>query len=88
MPFGFGPRKQRETTIAVTLVDAASGNAFATSAMPVEQLPETFLDLSTTMHIGGDDWHVERADPIDRAGYVAAGRLTLVLRKIEKIDPS
>ena len=30
----------------------------------------------------------EKADPIDRAGYVEAGRLTLVLRKVERIDPS
>jgi hypothetical protein len=39
------------------------------------------------MHNGVGDWRVERADPIDRAGYVASGRLTLVLRKTGSVDP-
>jgi hypothetical protein len=88
VPFGLRPQKQRGNTIEVTLVDAASGRPFATSAMPVDQLPETFHELSTTMSVAGEDWQVERADPVDRAGYVEVGRLTLVLRKIGKIDPS
>jgi hypothetical protein len=87
MPFGFGRKSDRADLIEVTLVDAKSGQRFSTTELPVDQLPETF-ELSTTMHIGADDWRVERADPIDRAGYVASGRLTLVLRKTESVDPS
>jgi hypothetical protein len=87
VPFGFGRKSERPDLIEVTLVDATSGQRFASTALPAEQLPETF-ELSTTMHIGSDDWHVESADPIDRAGYVASGRLTLVLRKTENIDPT
>lgn len=86
MPFGLGQKKQPTNTISVTLVDAAIGRPFATTQLPPEQLPETF-ELETTMHVGSNDWRVEKADPIDRAGYVEAGRLTLVLRKIEMIDP-
>lgn len=70
------------------MIDAASGRPFATTGLPPDQLPETFHELETSMHVGGDDWLVERADPIDRAGYIAAGHITLVLRKVEKIDPS
>lgn len=87
MPFGSGQKKQRGS-IAVTMIDAASGRPFATTGLPPDQLPETFHELETSMHVGGDDWLVERADPIDRAGYIAAGHITLVLRKVEKIDPS
>lgn len=87
MPFGFGQKKGSQAVIDVTLVDAASGRTFAKTAMPAEQLPDTF-ELDTTMHVGADDWHVEKADPADRLGYVEAGHLTLVLRKVEKIDPS
>lgn len=87
VPFGFGQGKQSQELIEVTLVDASTGQTLATSGLSVEQLPETF-DLATTMHIGADDWQVEKADPIDLVGYVATGRLTLVLRKVETIDPN
>lgn len=87
MPFGFGEKEERPNVIEVSLIDAASGRPFATTALPAEQLPETF-ELDTTMHVGSDDWQVEKAEPIDRAGYVEAGQLTLVLRKVEEIDPS
>lgn len=87
MPLGFGRNNKRPNVIHVTLVDASSGSPFATTELPAGQLPETF-ELETTMHVGSDDWQVEKADPIDRAAYVEAGQLTLVLRKVEKIDTS
>lgn len=87
MPFRFGRKSERQDLIRVTLVDAESRRTFASTELPAAQLPQRF-ELSTTMHIGSDDWQVEKADPIDRAGYIASGRLTLVLRKVEKIDPS
>jgi hypothetical protein len=86
VPFRFGQKKEHPNVIEVTLVDAMSGLPFATTNIPVEQLPETF-ELDTTMNVGSDDWSVEKAEPIDRAGYLETGRLTLVLRKVERIDP-
>jgi hypothetical protein len=71
------------------MVDAATDRVIGETDLEPGQLPESF-DLSehaTTMHIGADDWHVEEAEPADRSGYVASGRLHLVLRKVETMDP-
>lgn len=73
--------------IHVTFIDASSNRVIAETNMPPEQLPESFA-LPTTLHLGSDDWDVEEADPSERAGYVSSGRLRLVVRKIETMDPS
>ena len=75
-------------TIHVTMVDAATDQVLGEADLEQAQLPDSF-DLSqhaTTMHIGSDDWDVEYAEPTDRAGYVASGRLHLVLRKVELVS--
>lgn len=73
-------------TVHVTLIDAASQQVLGEADLPPEQLPESFA-LETTLHIGGDDWSVEHAEPMTRAAYVAAGRLRLVIRKLLRVDP-
>jgi hypothetical protein len=75
------------TTIHVVLIDAASGAAMGEADLPVDQLPESF-GMSTTIHLGGSDWQVEHAEPVERADFVATGRVQLTLRKIVYADPS
>jgi hypothetical protein len=74
------------TTIRVQLIDATTQKLLAEADLPADQLPESF-EASTTLHIGGDDWHVEQAEPVTRAEYVASGRLRLVIHKITYVDP-
>ena len=53
--------------VNVTLIDDATGAAFARASMPPGELPETFA-VETTMHLGTDDWRVVAADPPTRSG--------------------
>src|SRR3954452_13058218 len=75
--------------IHVTMLDAATDQMIGETDLEPGQLPASFdlSEHSTTMHIGADEWHVEKAEPGDRTGYVASGRLHLVLRKVEMMDP-
>jgi len=74
------------TTVHVELIDAVSRERLGEADLPIDQLPESFA-VSTTLHIGNGDWHVEKADPVTRAEFAASGHLRLVLRKIEHVDP-
>jgi hypothetical protein len=87
MPFGIGRKNEEASPIRVTLIDANTNSVFAITDLPPDQLPESF-ELSTTMHLGEEEWQVEGADPPHRAGYLAAGSLRLVLRRVERIDPN
>jgi len=73
-------------TVHVELVDAVTQTPIAEADLPIEQLPESFA-VSTTLHLGDHDFHVEHAEPVTRAEFAASGRLRLVLRKIEHVDP-
>ncbi|MFF7215965.1 hypothetical protein ACFZAU_36415 [Streptomyces sp. NPDC008238] len=72
--------------IDVTLVDAADGQPFGRSELPAGQLPETFTP-ETRLDLGGAVWEVVRAQPADRAAFLAAGRLVLTLRRLRTVDP-
>jgi hypothetical protein len=74
------------TTIRVELIEGATQQLLGAADLPVDQLPETFA-VATTMHLRGDDWHVEHAEPMTRDEYLATGRLRIVLRKVERVDP-
>jgi hypothetical protein len=65
----------------VEFVDAATGETFAFTESPPEALPETFA-LNTTLHLGDQDWSVERAEPMTRAEYIQTGNLVLTLAKV------
>lgn len=71
-------------TVLVTLIDDATGAAFATSDMTPADLPESF-EIETTLHLGEADWSVVHAEPRTREAYTKSGLLTLRLRKIEKV---
>lgn len=70
--------------VLMTLIDDATGAAFATTRMRPADLPESF-EIATTLHLGEADWSVVHAEPRTRAEYTASGSLTLRLRKVEKI---
>jgi hypothetical protein len=70
--------------VLVTLIDDATGAAFARSKMPPDALPESF-EIETTLHLGEADWSVVHANPRTRREYTKSGTLTLRLRKVEMI---
>jgi hypothetical protein len=74
------------TRVSVEFVDAETGKGFARTDMPVEQLPDSFAP-ETTVHLGGDPWVVERADPVTAAECARSGRLVLTVRRIVTVSP-
>lgn len=72
--------------VTVEFIDAASGAVFASSDMPVDDLPDTF-EIDTTLHLGESNWSVVRAEPLTKKEFSKAGKLRIRLRKIEMMDP-
>jgi hypothetical protein len=72
--------------VRVTFIDAGDGEVIAESDVPVDELPDSFAE-PTTIHLGDNEWRVERAEPVDRAGFGASKRLTLTLQRVMTIDP-
>ena len=68
--------------ISVSFINAESGECFAQSNMPIEQLPASF-EARTTLNLSGQDWEVVSADPMTRAEIDARGQLRLTLQKIK-----
>ncbi len=71
--------------IRVTFIDLATGQELETVDLRPDQLPESF-EIETTMHIGSGDWIVKEADPMFASVFRKSGRLTLKMRKVEKIN--
>ncbi|MDG4824591.1 hypothetical protein O7635_22305 [Asanoa sp. WMMD1127] len=67
-------------TVAVEFVDAATGQPFARSDIPVGQLPETFA-VHTNLDLAGQSWTVVTAEPPTAAEFRASGRLVLTLSR-------
>ena len=72
--------------VDVTFIDADSGQTFLQLKLPARQLPESF-DAATTLNLGKDDWQVVEASPASAAEFIAGGKLTLRLRRLQVIDP-
>lgn len=72
--------------VHVVFVDASTGQAIGQTVMPLERLPASFA-TSTTMHIGGDDWNVVRAEPLTADEFGRTGELQLTLARIQRISP-
>jgi hypothetical protein len=72
--------------VHVLLIDAASNATIAEVDLEATQLPEAF-ELSTRLEIAGRMWQVEQAEPPTREAYIASGRLRLVLRELQHVDP-
>jgi hypothetical protein len=74
-------RKPRDV-VHLQCIDAATGQVFSQSHMPVEKLPRSF-EAQTTMHRPDGDWEVVSARPMTAEEALASGKLVLVLRKVE-----
>jgi hypothetical protein len=75
--------------IKVELVDAINSGSFGLVKLSAEQLPASFpADKETIMHIEGEDWIVDRAEPITAEEFIKKGELTLWLKKVLKINPA
>ena len=73
-------------TVEVQFVDASTGQCFARSDVPAEQLPATF-DVDTTLSLAGDSWSVVRAEPCTAVEFLAGGRLMLTLSRVMSVSP-
>jgi hypothetical protein len=74
------------TTIHVTFIERAAGQILGHSDLPIEQLPASF-ETSTTLHIGDQDWHIDKAEPTRAEEFGRTGALTLTLSQISYMDP-
>ena len=68
-------------TVRVTFIDVATGDTLGVVEVSPARLPTSFA-MSTTLHLGDDEWEVVLADPADAAEFVARGALTLTLRHV------
>jgi hypothetical protein len=73
--------------VTVEFIDEADGAVFASSIMPVDDLPDSF-EIDTTLHLGESDWSVVRAEPLTKKEFSKTGKLRIRLRKIETMDPN
>jgi len=83
--FGF---TKNHTTIEVKFIDVNTETEFATSNMPIDQLPDTFA-INTNMNIGDENWTILHAEPINKSDFRKSGKLKLYLQKTEitQLDP-
>ncbi len=72
--------------VSVSFVDDATDTVFATSDMPVAELPDSFA-IDTTLHFGDADWSVVRADPQTKIEFTISRKLTIRVRKIQMMNP-
>lgn len=73
--------------VEVLFVDADSHDEIARSAVPGDQLPESFDDASTTVELQGVPWTVVAAEPPHASLFRESGRLVLQVRRQQFIDP-
>jgi len=78
---------KRNDKIKIQFIDSLDGKMVFVSEMDENQLPKNF-SIPTTMHIHGNDWNVEKATPENSIEFTKTKRLTLNIRKIEKINSS
>ncbi|WP_395372895.1 hypothetical protein [Marinicella sp. W31] len=84
--FGF---TKNHTTIEVRFFDKNSKKKFATSNMPIDQLPDTFA-INTNIHIGNEKWIILNAEPINKSDFRKSEKLKLHMQKakITQVDPN
>lgn len=73
--------------IKVQLIEALSNEEFGLIKLLPDQLPASF-DKPTTMHIEGEDWIVEKAQPASSEEFIKKGELVLWLKKVLKVNPA
>ncbi len=73
-------------TIHVTFVDGSTNQTIGHTDLAIDQLPANF-EISTTLHIGDQDWHVDKAEPLHADEFGRTGALRLTLSKVSYINP-
>lgn len=73
--------------ITLELIDAASGAAIATDEVRLDTLPERFEGVDTHLTVGDAQYSVVGADPSSRDDIAKAGRVRLLLSRVESVDP-
>jgi hypothetical protein len=76
-------RKRDFQQIKVQFVDATKRITFAPCTFEADRLPASF-EAHTVMHAGSGDWEVLEARPVTAAEFRRTGKLTLIVRKVEK----
>jgi len=75
-------------TIVLELIDQATGDLLTESEAPLDQLPRSFAGMDTTLTVGDAQYHVVRAVPETREAIAEAGRVRLLLRRVEMVNPA
>jgi hypothetical protein len=73
-------------TIHVILIEGATGRILGQSDLSIDQLPASF-ETSTTLHLGNQDWHVDKAEPPKAEEFAQTGALRLTLSRVSYLDP-
>ncbi|WP_295126293.1 hypothetical protein [uncultured Chitinophaga sp.] len=73
--------------IRVMFIDADTGQTLGTSDLSPEQLPESF-EIPTTLELGNHKWEIQEADPISADIFLKTKQLTLILKRLDSIDPT
>jgi hypothetical protein len=81
--FGFSSKHSK---IKVDFFEAGRDKPFATSMVPIGQLPDTF-ELATTFDIGEQKWSVLAAVPTRKSDFEKSGKLKLILSALQMVDP-
>lgn len=76
----------RKKTIRVTFLDADTSDVIGNSEQPVDTIPDTF-EVDTQLTIQERQYVVVNAEPALKKDFVASGKLSIWLRKVEYIDP-
>jgi hypothetical protein len=82
--FGFSSKHSK---IKVEFFEAGRDRPFATSLVPIAQLPDTF-ELATTFDIGEQKWSVLGAVPTRKSDFEKSGKLKLILSALQMVDPN
>lgn len=80
-------KKSSKDTVTVTFINHADQSIIGQCELQPEQLPETF-EINTTMHLGDDNWEVMSAEPSQKVEFIKKGELTLVMQKVEMVNPN
>lgn len=73
--------------IKVTFINHATSETIGISKMPSDKLPETF-ENSTTLQILDKDWHVIKAEPLNKQEFMVTKKITLHLAEVGFVDPN
>ena len=77
----------KNKTIEVEFLDYDSGDTFATSSMPLHQIPD-FIDSSLILNLEGEEWAIKHANPNNSREMMRVGKLKLYVSKVNTENKS